>query len=145
MPYSPAFTLSSFDQLGANARCKLVLELVRALVEVDTHYLANTPGVPLLYESGVIYRPQGYRGGVYTGIDEWWDIPECLAMGEGSCEDLASWRVAELRVRGGVKGARPFVHSREVRPGDWLYHIVVRLPNGVEEDPSALLGMRGGP
>lgn len=58
-----------------------------------------------------------------------------------NCEDLACWRVAELRVRFGI-GARP-TYTSQVRPdGSYLYHILVELPDGSIEDPSRNLGMR---
>jgi hypothetical protein len=58
-----------------------------------------------------------------------------------NCEDLACWRVAELRTRFGID-ARPTFTS-QVRPdGSHLYHILVRLPDGRIEDPSRRLGMR---
>lgn len=58
-----------------------------------------------------------------------------------NCEDLASWRAAELTARYGIQ-ARP-VFVEQPRPnGSMLYHIVVRFPDGRTEDPSRILGMR---
>jgi hypothetical protein len=143
MAYAPLFSLGSFDELAPGQKCRLVLGLVRALVDVDIEYLKAHPQTPALYHAGVSYRPQQTVQGNFTGIDHWWDIPAVRLHGEGSCEDLAAWRVAELQLAGHAH-VRPFVHSREVSPGNTLYHIVVKLPDGSEEDPSALLGMSGG-
>jgi hypothetical protein len=143
LAYRPLFELQSFDELPASTQCKLVIGLVRSLVEVNRQYLLGHPATVPLYQSGVRYREQQTAGGVYTGIDSWWDIPACLEMGEGSCEDLAAWRVAEQQFRGKSifdRQARPFVHSKTV--GDLtVYHVVVRYPGNREEDPSVILGM----
>lgn len=140
MPYSPLFTLGSFDELPPARKCRLVLGLVRALVEIDVEYLLQHPETPPLYQSGVVYRPQqSVQGSATPGLDHWWDVPTCRAAGEGSCEDLASWRVAELRLAG-YEHVRPFVHSKVAPGGMTIYHIVVMTPDG-EEDPSKALGM----
>lgn len=58
-----------------------------------------------------------------------------------NCEDLACWRAAELRVRYGVLAEPTFIWK--LRPkGGYLYHILVKLPDGRIEDPSRTLGMR---
>lgn len=69
-----------------------------------------------------------------------------------NCEDLACWRVAELReapfhfkngrkVAGGVK-AKPFAKWRRAPTGAFHYHALVLRPDGNLEDPSLTLGMR---
>lgn len=144
MAYCPLFEIASFDEQPPRTRCFLVLGLVRALVDINVAYLKAHPETPGLYESGVIYRQQQTVAGAYTGIDMWWDIPQVLSQGEGSCEDLAAWRVAELQIRGKgslQRNARPFVHSKSALNGDTVYHVVVKDPEGREEDPSVLLGM----
>ncbi len=58
-----------------------------------------------------------------------------------NCEDLACWRAAELRVREGILAEPTFIWK--LRPnGGYLYHILVRYPDGRIEDPSRTLGMR---
>jgi len=57
-----------------------------------------------------------------------------------NCEDLACWRVAELRLVG--VDARPAFTCDVLPDGSYLYHIQVELPNGTLEDPSRMLGMR---
>lgn len=58
-----------------------------------------------------------------------------------NCEDLASWRVAELLFAG--EPARHVVEHRR-SPNLVLYHIKVIRGDGTIEDPSAALGMPGG-
>jgi hypothetical protein len=107
------------------------------LVEDNVDFLAENPDTPLLYESGVRYRPE-------DGREEWDAIPWVLenwrTKRQGSdCEDLAAWRAAELRVRG-ENASCTWVAYRE--PGKLVYHIRVRRGDGSLEDPSVLLGMR---
>jgi len=70
------------------------------------------------------------------------------------CDDLAAWRVAELRVRGSADypNGEPaqFMLRKFVRPGKpLLYHVLVKRaptkahPKGWIEDPSKILGMPG--
>lgn len=59
----------------------------------------------------------------------------------GQCEDVACWLAAELVVRYGVD-ARPDFTCQVREDGSYLYHIVVRLPDGRVMDPSRFLGMR---
>jgi hypothetical protein len=58
-----------------------------------------------------------------------------------NCEDLCCWRVAELWHRG--IQAMPFPRLERAEGGQ-LWHILVLWPDGREEDPSAILGMKGG-
>lgn len=91
--------------------------------------------IPQLYLSGVRYRQEPQQWPV-----ECFDNAEtCLKRGWGDCDDLASWRCAELW-RQGVKAS--IIVSWKPTPDGRLYHVTVRLPNGKKEDPSALLGMR---
>lgn len=87
-------------------------------------------------------RPPLYAAGVrYSSRDpgERWQTPsETATRGAGDCEDLASWRCAELR--NGGEDCRVIV--RRSRPG--VLHAVVQRANGVIEDPSRRLGMGRG-
>lgn len=101
-----------------------------AMVRVAALDLRRRPGRSL-YRAGVRYQRErpGYEA---------WRLPsQVRASGYGDCEDLAIWRVAELRARG--------VPARfdVVRAGPRLWHAVVRLPDGTIEDPSKRLGMKG--
>jgi len=106
-------------------------------------WLKVYPQTPLLYQSGVIYKPEKRRvnrdGTVIEYGEDWQTIPYVLYNGFGDCEDLGAWRAAELRVRG-IK-ALPDIKVRHLPDGAWRAHVRVRLPNGRIEDPSAKLGM----
>lgn len=90
--------------------------------------------VPSLYTSGVRFRREHKR---------WRDVGEerfvlpslVLLQGGGDCDDLVVWRCAELRLAG--------IDARAVlvRQSPTLDHLVVGLPDGTLEDPSATLGM----
>jgi hypothetical protein len=136
-------TSGAFDAMAIGQRCQSILRLVQILVAIDKAHLAKHPEVSL-YASGVVYRKQQTQNGLHVGMDLWWSIPTALQKGEGSCEDLASWRVAEQQLFGNTaydRSARPRIHSKEV-DGLSVYHVVVAYADGQEEDPSYLLGMR---
>jgi hypothetical protein len=107
--------------------------LLEALVEIDRLYL-RTHRVPPLYRSGVRYRHEPDDG----TPEEFAAIPQVLRRGWGDCDDLAPWRVAELREAG--EAARIRITWRRPR-GRRLYHVLVRRADGRIEDPSKLLGM----
>jgi len=105
--------------------------LVRALCALNVLWLREHPRAPLLRASGVRYNTQP------IGCERFLTVPHILARGNGDCDQLASWRAAELRERFGIK-ALPEVKQM----GPRLWHVYVRLPNGKVEDISAHLGMR---
>jgi hypothetical protein len=131
--YAPLFQLRAFDVIDNGAKGRVLELLLEALIAADIEYLRVCPSTPSLYESGVVYEEEpGER-------DNWQDIPETLGLGNGDCEDLGCWRIAELRFRAEER-ATPFITWREV--GDrTVYHIAVRRSDGTVEDPSRLLGM----
>lgn len=106
--------------------------VLEGLVAVNRQYLREF-NVPKLYDSGVRYEeePQGTT-------EEFAAIPVVLARGWGDCDDLAPWRVAELREQG--ENAKIRIQWKQ-RSTQRLFHIVVRRGDGTIEDPSALLGM----
>jgi len=85
--------------------------------------------IPPLYTSKIRYRLEPY------GRERWQTALETARLGEGDCEDLVAYRLAELW-RDGVK-AVPHVYT--VRPG--LRHVVIRHRDGSLEDPSRARGM----
>lgn len=92
-----------------------------------------------LYQSGVVYRPEP------PGEEEWLDVIHLYRQGWGDCEDLACARVGELRYAG-VPAVPCIKHKKFVAPGKGtmtLIHVMVLLPDGTIEDPSAKLGMTG--
>ena len=96
--YRITFVLDSFqgkhDRQQSNRQLYILLQ---ALVAANEEYLRNHPEAPMLYDSGVRYMEEP------PGQEDWQDIPTCLKMRAGDCEDLACWRVAELRVRYGIQ------------------------------------------
>jgi hypothetical protein len=58
-----------------------------------------------------------------------------------NCDNVASWRAAELRELG--VNAKPYITWRQRPDGGYTYHVVTRYPDGTIEDPSLLLGMGG--
>lgn len=135
--YVPRFELTGFDVLPEADKCRSVLLMVRALVEINRlEWRAASPPPPPLYEAGVRYACQGEQ-------DDWKDLIRVLDTGEGSCNSLVAWRVAELLENG-------------VEAGPWIQGEVIQTPEGpfdqwhvicwvgdrsTFEDPSLLLGM----
>lgn len=128
------FKVDLFKSLEERRASELVmLKLLSGLCLANIYFLKAHPDCPGLYESGVRYQKEP------PGQEEWQDIPNVLRSGNGDCEDLACWRVAELRVRHKVK-AKPHLTYRQT--GDvFRYHVTVRHPDGRIEDPSRALGM----
>ncbi len=118
---------------------RIIRTVTSAQVAINKAYILEN-NVPDLYESGVRYQrePRGQK------FEEFAAIPIILARGWGDCDDLAPWRVAELRQKYGEK-ANIRIQWKPRNPkkpkGATLYHVVVRRENGVIEDPSLILGM----
>lgn len=116
---------------------KGLLWLLEALTQVNLQWLKTHKDTPLLYGSGVVYKPE-------RNTEIWQDIPTIIKAGFGDCEDLACWRAAELKYAG--IAARPYIKWRLLpNKKTWMYHAVVRLPNTKIEDPSLALGMSDHP
>jgi hypothetical protein len=134
--FGPQFRLRSFDELEPTERETVLRLLLEALITENIAYLRVHPDTPWLYQSGVTYEEEeGER-------DDWTDIAETRALGVGDCEDLASWRIAELRVRAREAAAIPYVSARIVGGNRTVFHVAVRRADGRIEDPSRVLGMR---
>jgi hypothetical protein len=115
---------------------KKLLWLLEALIKCNLIYLNGHLDTPLLYDSGVLYHREP------RGEEEWQDIPTCLNVLRGDCEDLAAWRAAELRQQNiYAKAHLKWFHNREVNLT--LFHVQVKLPDGTIDDPSKVLGMKG--
>jgi hypothetical protein len=117
--------------------------LLEALIAIDRLWLrsqASTVGAlrRSIYDRGVRYKREERDPETGVRREDWLTYPEIIGNRGGDCEDLAAARVAELREQG--VNARPWL-SRHGR----TWHVRVMLPNGQLEDPSARLGMRGGP
>lgn len=128
-----------FDSPSDTARSrKAMLTLMEALCKINVGWLQALPPKdrPNLYRSDVIYQPE-------IDAEEWQDIPHIIESRWGDCEDLACWRVAELRVAG--VEAHPYIRWKK-KPGRGArYHALVWRPGDRIEDPSLALGMRGHP
>ncbi len=140
----------AFDERGA-------LRLLNWLSQENAIILRARPDLPLLYDSGVVYRRE---------VDETWcDYLNLLAQGHEDCDGLAAARAGELLARGyralrpgdgGYEQARrqrlatihaePMLTTRSTPDHPGLYHVTVRYRVGerwYRDDPSARLGMRG--
>lgn len=113
--------------LGARA----VEAALEGLAELSTEE-HRTTRLPPLYTSGVRYERE-------RGTENWLTPAEVLAAGKGDCEDLAAYRVGELR----ASGADPLARIVIERTGPRTLHAVVRRGDGQLEDPSRALGMTG--
>lgn len=104
-----------------------LLGALAAHVDACVRDLQRSPQ-PSIYSAGVRYMRED--------PEERWQLPsETRARGGGDCEDLASWRCAELRLQG--RSCRVIVQ----RTGPTVLHAVVELEDGRIEDPSKRLGM----
>lgn len=136
--YAPQFRLKAFETLDVQSKFQVLRALLEALTMADCWYLRAHPATPRLYESGVRYLEEA------PGVDEWQDIPDTLARRSGDCEDLACWRVAELRMNGEPNATHEIsVDDLPDQTGQIVttYHIFVRRGDGSHEDPSRKLGM----
>lgn len=102
---------------------------LEGLVCANIELLDRSP-LPPLYRSGVRYKRER------PGRERWQTCEQVFTNREGDCEDLAAWRVAELR-RAGEASAVVIV----TKTGPHLWHVRVMRANGNIEDPSAMLGM----
>jgi hypothetical protein len=131
--------LVSFEVLPNEDKKAVLEKLLEALTLANVLYLLRYPHTPNLYESGVRYEQEP------DGRDDWQDIPDTLRRRNGDCEDLACWRMAELRVRWRDRASRFHITVEDIpnRVGQLVttYHIAIRLPDGRIEDPSRNLGM----
>lgn len=104
-------------------------------VVLNNRLLIRARLVPRLYESGVRWRNEPWRG----TFEEFADAYTCLKRGWGDCEDMSAWIVAECHEAGETK-ADFKIYGRVVN-GKAAMHVQVRRGNGSIEDPSRYLGM----
>ena len=136
--WTPTLEFLSFETTPAQQKMDVICKMLAVLHETNAQWFAAGGKAPPLYQSGVKYQEE------QLGHDEWQDIPRSLdqwTRGVGSdCEDLASWRVSELRF-GGEDAWHTVEHRKS--PTLVLYHIRIRRQDGSIEDPSCRLGMSG--
>ena len=131
------------------------VSLLNWLARVNARILRENPGLPGLYQSGVVYKRET--------TETWSDYINLLAQGWEDCDSLAAARAGELLARGhhalragdgGFKEARRlrvrriraevFLRTRTKPDEPGLYHCLVRYRVGGRwhyDDPSARLGM----
>jgi hypothetical protein len=108
--------------------------LLHALYLIQRLYLRLHPEAPGIYQAGVHYEEEP------AGREDWQDVPTSIRRKNADCEDLATWRAAELSERHGIDARPTFIWR--IRPsGAYLYHIQTTYPDGRVEDPSRTLGM----
>jgi hypothetical protein len=105
--------------------------LVRLNVALMRFADARGVTLPPLYESGIVYRREPHG-------QEWWesadDVAGIATKRSGDCEDLASYRAAELRYWDGE-----VARVRIIRNARGNFHAVVEREDGTLEDPSRIL------
>lgn len=132
--FYPRFVLSLFNGAHDIELSERALgHMLEALAKIHEDYLRAFPDTPLLYDLGVRYERQA------EGQEDWYDVPSGIYAGKTDCKVLACWRVAELR-RAKVAAEPAFIRY-DNPDGTYLFHILVRYPDGTLEDPSAMLGM----
>jgi len=138
MPLKPIrlmIKLFENDSLSeADRSRRSILQFMEAMIIHNRDWLRLHPETPRLYESGVVYRPE-------EDTEDWQDIQTTMELGYADCEDLSTWRIAELNQKYNVK-AYPYITWRQTETG-MIYHALVRWPTGHIEDPSRALGMLG--
>ena len=131
------------------------VSLLNWLARVNARILHENPGLPGVYQSGVVYKRET--------TETWSDYINLLAQGWEDCDSLAAARAGELLARGAralSKGdggyqeakrlrlrrikAEVFLRTRSRPDEPGLYHCLVRYRVGGRwyfDDPSARLGM----
>lgn len=135
-----------------------LLYFLETLCDWNVRWLKKHPNAPRLYDEAragrIVYKvPEQMEDGTQVGNtifrkgEHFRDIPAIMENGGGDCDNLACWRVAELRVDG-YKDIHPYITNRERPEGGRTYHCIVwwptPKPKGSTEDPSLICGM-GGP
>lgn len=116
---------------------KALLWMMEGLCRVNQDQIKlKKPAIPLLYSSGIVYQRE-------DGTEDWQDCYTTVEKKWGDCEDLACYRVAELRVVF-KRPASPFLTFMQSADGGFHYHALLwaKGPSGWRlEDPSRKLGM----
>jgi len=116
-------------KLRIRAVPELLAAALKGLVAVN-RVLMRAGDYPPLYESGIRYVKEP------RGRENWQTAEDLLRAKEGDCEDLASYRAAELQLRGEMATAHV------IKSAPRRYHAVVLRGDGSIEDPSLHLGMK---
>jgi hypothetical protein len=133
-------TSASFETANEAVAHEVLNSMLECLVQMNVAIM-RAQRFPPLYTTHVRYRQEP------LGQENWRDAAIVLRDGFGDCEDLAAYRVAELRVLHKVHARcvfrwRTFMIDGKTRVK--LYHILVGVPHEGKmliEDPSKRLGM----
>lgn len=101
---------------------------LEGLIALSAHLIVKHRLPPLL-QSGAVYRREK--------TEDWRSALEVYRQGWGDCEDLASYRAAELRINN-HEPARVVLKWTGLR----TLHAIVLRADGTTEDPSKWLGMK---
>lgn len=113
--------------LRSNRELEIVIDAL-ALISLEQMRANRFPDI---YSGAVRYKREP------AGVEFWQPAIDTYARGSGDCEDLAALLIAHYW----LKGVKARAYVKTVNP--WLRHVMVRLPDGKLEDPSAKLGMKG--
>ena len=112
------------------------VSLLNWLARVNARILTENPGLPGVYQAGVVYKRET--------TETWSDYINLLAQGWEDCDSLAGG-YKEARRRGLRRiHAEVFLRTRSRPEEPGLYHCLVRYRVGGRwhlDDPSARLGM----
>ena len=123
--------VDAFQPRSTELQNAIALEaLLRCLIDLNILWLQVHPYTPPLYQSGVYYER--------TII--WDTIPALYARGFGDCKSLTAARIAELFMAG--YHTVPVFRFDTEQYGT-MFHILVMMLSGLNEDPSKILGMVG--
>lgn len=121
---------SALARIGVPTTAAAYSAALEGLTSLCQEELARS-GLPGLYDANVKYKLTPYR--------VWRTPQEIVASGWGDCENLSSYRSAELR----LTGEDPTAHVLVYPTGPARFHAVVSRDCGAAiEDPSKELGMR---
>jgi hypothetical protein len=112
--------------------------LLDYLSDVYAPELQKVP-LPSIYLARPRYQPEP-RVLTGEGPEEWaapWTSFERMWV---DCDDAVLWRLAELKLQG-IPAHAQIV--RQTVPDSGKFHARIRLPSGLEEDPSLLLLRKG--
>lgn len=135
---SPRMSETAFDmaktQEERNRYTETLLRLMDTLSRNNEAFIRAHPSFPRLYDSPVQYTAQDPN-------EEWQDAFTTLTRKTGDCEDLACWRIGELRAAG--VPAKPFITWRQRPDGSYLYHALVWRGHVNSNLPPGIAGIAG--
>jgi hypothetical protein len=124
--------VDAFNPRSTDKQNAIALEaLLRCLIDLNVLWLQQYPATPALYDSGVYY----------ARTTVWDTIPALYTRGYGDCKSLTAARIAELWY--GMNIHTIPVFRFDAQPDGTMFHILVMMLNGLNEDPSKILGMVG--